>query len=79
MNNKIIKKLMMDFPQEQLKSYLNKDILKALLEWNSDEGLYTKSKLVEMILTIKGISSILKDKNFRRELLKRFNLELFEQ
>ena len=73
MNNKIIKKLMMGFSQEQLKNYLDKDILESLLEWNSDEGVYTKSKLIEMILTIKGKSTILKDKNFRRELLKRFS------
>lgn len=79
MNNKIIKKLMMGFSQEQLKNYLDKDILESLLEWNSDEGVYTKSKLIEMILTIKGKSTILKDKNFRRELLKRFDLDLIEK
>lgn len=79
MNNKIIKKLMMGFSQEQLKNYLDKDILESLLEWNSDEGAYTKSKLIEMILTIKGKSTILKDKNFRRELLKRFDLDLIEK
>lgn len=75
MDHKRIKKLMMGFSQEQLKSYLDSDILEALLEWNSDEGVYTKSKLIEMILTIKGISTLLKDRNFRKELLKRFELE----
>ena len=79
MDNKVIKKLMMGFAQEQLKSYLDKDILESLLEWNSDEGAYTKSKLIEMILTIKGKSTILKDKNFRRELLKRFDTNLIEE
>lgn len=79
MDNKRIKELMMGFSQDQLKSYLDKDILESLLEWNSDEGVYTKAKLIEMILTIKGVSTILKDKNFRKELLKRFDPDLFEQ
>lgn len=79
MGNKRIKELMMGFSQDQLKSYLDKDILESLLEWNSDEGVYTKAKLIEMILTIKGVSTILKDKNFRKELLKRFDPDLFEQ
>ena len=79
MDNKVIKKLMMGFSQEQLKSYLDKDILESLLEWNSDEGVYTKTKLIEMILTIKGVSTLLKDKNFRRELLKRFDTNLIEE
>lgn len=36
MGNKVIKGLMMGFSQEQLKSYLDNDILESLLEWNSD-------------------------------------------
>lgn len=79
MDNKVIKKLMMGFSQEQLKGYLDRDILESLLEWNSDEGVYTKTKLIEMILTIKGVSTLLKDKNFRRELLKRFDTNLIEE
>lgn len=75
MDHKRIKKLMMQFSQEQLKSYLDNDILEALLEWNSDDGVYTKSKLIEMILTTKGISTLLKDRKFRKELLKRVELE----
>lgn len=75
MNHNKIKKLMMGFSQEQLKSYLDQDILDSLIEWNSDDGLYTKSKLIELILTIKGLS-ILKDKDFRVELLKRFEPEM---
>ena len=79
MGNKVIKGLMMGFSQEQLKSYLDKDILESLLEWNSDEGVYTKTKLIEMILTIKGISILLKEKNFRKELLKRFDPNLIDE
>lgn len=79
MGNKVIKGLMMGFSQEQLKSYLDKDILESLLEWNSDEGVYTKTKLIEMILTIKGVSILLKEKSFRKELLKRFDPNLIDE
>ena len=79
MGNKVIKGLMMGFSQEQLKSYLDNDILESLLEWNSDEGVYTKTKLIEMILTIKGVSILLKEKNFRKELLKRFDPNLIDE
>lgn len=72
MDHIIIRKLLMDFSTEQLKSYLDKDLLKSLFEWNNDDGLYTKAKLSEMIVTVRGLS-ILSDKNFRRELLKRFD------
>lgn len=72
MEHKKLRNYMMQFSTNQLKSYLDQNLLSSLLEWNSDEGLFTKAKLSEMILTINGLS-ILKNKNFRYELLKRFS------
>ena len=72
MEHKKLKKYMMQFSTNQLKSYLDENLLSALLEWNSDDGLFTKAKLSEMILTINGLS-ILKNKEFRQEIIKRFS------
>lgn len=74
MEHKKLKGYMMQFSTNQLKSYLDEELLKALLEWNSDDGLFTRSKLSEMILTIYGMS-ILKNKSFRNQLLKTFSDE----
>ena len=72
MEHKKLRKYMMQFSTNQLKSYLDENLLSALLEWNSDDGLFTKAKLSEMILTINGVS-ILKNKEFRQEIMKRFS------
>ena len=72
MEHKKLRKYMMQFSTNQLKSYLDENLLSALLEWNSDDGLFTKAKLSEMILTINGLS-ILKNKEFRQEIMKRFS------
>lgn len=72
MEHKKLRSYMMQFSTSQLRSYLDENLLSALLEWNSDDGLFTKSKLSEMIITIYGLS-ILKNKDFRKEILKRFS------
>mgnify|MGYP004615971135 FL=1 len=78
MNHKKMRDYMMDFSVSELKKYLDENLLASLLEWNSDDGLFTKAKLIEMIMTIRGLS-ILKDKNFRKALLKRFSQnQIFE-
>lgn len=66
MEHKKLRKYMMQFSTNQLKSYLDENLLSALLEWNSDDGLFTKAKLSEMILTINGLS-ILKNKEFDKK------------
>ena len=39
MEHKKLRKYMMQFSTTQLKSYLDENLLSALLEWNSDDGL----------------------------------------
>lgn len=70
MDHKILKEYMMQFSTEELKKFLGNDLVESLLEWNTgNEAFASKSRLSEMILSVYGIS-ILKNKDFRRRLLK---------
>lgn len=75
----ILKQHMMKFSTEELKSFLGKDLVESLLEWNTEnEAFASKSRLSDMILCVYGLS-ILKNKEFRLRLLKTFSKnELFE-
>lgn len=78
MDNKILKRYMMFFSTEQLKKYLGEDLLESLFEWQNDnESIFTKSKLSEMLININGLK-ILKQKEFREELLKKFEPETIQ-
>ena len=75
MDNKVLKEYMTRFSREKLKSYLGQDILESLLEWqNDDEYIFNKCVLAELIITINGLN-ILKEKNFRKDLLRTFEPE----
>ncbi|MFQ9514377.1 MAG: DEAD/DEAH box helicase [Eubacterium sp.] len=75
MSNDIIKQYMMNFSVEELKTFLGQDLVESLLEWNSEnEALVSKKKLSEMIICVYG-SGILKNKNFRKRLMKSFSKE----
>ena len=69
MANEKLKYYMLQIPTPKIESYLDENLLTSLLEWNSDAGL--KTKLSEIIITIKGIS-ILEKKEFREDILKTF-------
>lgn len=70
MDHTILKKYMMQFSTEELKKFLGYDLVESLLEWNTgNEAFASKKRLSKMILSIYGIS-ILKNKDFRRRLLK---------
>ena len=72
MNTAILKRMMHKFSLESLKSYLGGNLVDTLIEWTPDhEVLFTRTKLSEMILTVYG-TNILKNYNFRKELLKTF-------
>ena len=80
MDNKILKRYMMlSFADDELREYLGKDIIKALIEWkNENELLFTKSRLSEMIISIYGLS-LLKNQEFRRKLLREVEKEKIEK
>ncbi len=70
-----IKKAMQSFSVSSLKGFLGAELVDSLIEWSTDdESIYTKSKLIQLILTVKGLK-ILKDKKFRKELLLRVKPE----
>jgi len=62
---------MNNFSDYSLRMYLGNDIVDTLIEWTpSDQQVFNKRRLIEMILTIHGFG-ILKNKGFREDLLKR--------
>lgn len=64
---------MQGFSIEQLKDFLGRNLVDTMLEWTPDnQPLFTRAKISEMILTVQGIN-ILKNKDFRRELMKKFS------
>ena len=73
MNHEELKRYMMKFSTEELKGFLGHDLVESLLEWNTDnEAFSSKKRLSEMIISVYGIS-ILKNKEFRKRLLKSFS------
>ena len=73
MENEKLKKCMMSFSIEELKGFLGYDLVDSLLEWNDgNEAFINKKRLVNMIISIYG-TSILKNKDFRKRLLKTFS------
>ena len=73
MANDRMKKILMSFSVEELKSFLGRDLVESLLEWNSNnEAFASKKRLSEMIMSIYG-STILKDKLFRKKVIKSFS------
>lgn len=79
MDHKMLKRYMMlSFSDDELRNYLGKDIMRSLIEWQKgNEALFTKSRLSEMIISIHGLN-ILKDKEFRRKLLREVEQEKIE-
>ncbi|WP_405375501.1 DEAD/DEAH box helicase [Pseudobutyrivibrio sp.] len=74
-----LKKYMMQFSTEELKEFLGRDLVDSLLEWNTDnEAFSSKKRLADMIISVYG-TSILKRKDFRKRLLKSFQLEELER
>lgn len=70
-----LKQCMMDFSVHSLKKYFGEELEDMLIEWTpASEPLLTKSKRVDMLLTIKGMD-IFKDKEFRKELLEKLDYE----
>lgn len=75
MNYEVLKKHMMLFSTVSLKSYLGNDLVETLLEWDmGSEPIMTKKRLSELIIGIYGLS-ILKEKSFRKDLIKTFSFE----
>lgn len=78
MNNNVLKKYMLiSFSDDELLDYLGEDIVKSLIEWQmGNEILFSgrKKQLIELIISIYGLT-ILKDKEFRRKLLREFETE----
>ena len=65
----VIKKTMQSFSFGSLKSFLGEDLVDSLIEWTQEgESVYTKAKLTQLILTVKGLR-LLKEKDFRKQLL----------
>lgn len=65
-----LKRIMMQFSTEELKSFLGNDLMESLLEWNTgNEAFASKNRLSDMILCIYGVS-ILKNKDFRKRVIK---------
>ncbi len=70
-----LKRIMMRFSLTSLKEFLGNDLTDTLIEWaSSGTQIYTKSNIIDMILTVHGIS-ILKNDRFREELYKKFDKE----
>ena len=70
MAHEALKKCMMKFSTEELKSFLGTDLVESLLEWNTgSEAFASKSRLSDLIICVHGLS-ILKNKDFRKRLLK---------
>jgi len=68
-----LKKYMREFNITNLKYFLGDNLVNMLIEWTPDyENLFTKNKIVDMIETIYGFD-ILKNKEFRKELLLKFS------
>ena len=79
MGTDTLRRHMLNFSIETLKCFLGTNLVDTLIEWTPDnETLFTKTKLVDMILAIHGIN-ILKDKNFRATLLKTFTKDNIER
>lgn len=75
MSDEILKDYMKKFPLESLKDFLGRDLTDSLLEWQTGNELaLTRAKLSEMILCVYGVN-ILKQKEFRKQLLKSFARE----
>ena len=75
MNYIKLKEYMMKFSLTSLKNYLGQDLVDTLIEWiPENKQIYTKSNIIDMILTVHGIS-ILSKKEFREDLYKRFEEE----
>lgn len=70
-----LKKAMQAFSMSTLKHFLGDDIVDSLIEWaQDDESIYTKTRLIQLIITVKGLR-LLKEKGFRKELLLRVKPE----
>lgn len=73
MNHDVLKKYMMKFSTEELKNFLGRDLVDSLLEWNvGGDAFVSKARLSDLIICVYG-TSVLKDKEFRRRLLKAMN------
>ena len=73
MENKTLKGYMMKMSLTSLKGYLGNELVDTLIEWiPENKQIYTKANIIDMILTVHG-TSILKKKEFRLDLYKRFN------
>lgn len=70
-----LKSYMSNLPMSKLKYFLGDEIVDNLLEWTPEnQPLFTKRKLIEMILSVHGIN-ILKNSEFRRSLVMTFKPE----
>lgn len=75
MNYQVLLSYMKKFSVNSLKAYLGDDIYDSLIEWKVDnKPLESKKRLAEMIIAINGIS-ILKNKEFRKDLLHSFSVD----
>jgi len=68
----ILKRYMLNFSLEDLKAYLGQGLVDTMLEWMSNNEVFTKAKLSEMILNVHGVN-ILKNKSFRKSLVQAFS------
>jgi len=67
-----MKMYMHNFSLEQLKDFLGRNIVDSIIEWTpDDQTLFTKAKLIDMILTVHGIN-IFKNNDFRKALISAF-------
>lgn len=73
MNYDVLLSYMKKFSTASLKKHLGEDLFDSLLEWQVDSRpLNSKKRLSEMIIAIYGLS-VLKSKEFRKDLLNSFS------
>ena len=59
------KQILHDFSKGDIESFLGENLYNAIMDWETNEEMYTKSSLINIISSVYGFS-LFKDKSFRK-------------
>ena len=78
MNYSEFKEILNKFSKKEISDFLGDKIYDAIIEWSDSEDAYTKSSLIDLLVSINGYG-LFRDKSFRMRFFKSVPIDVLKK
>ena len=78
MDYSYFKKIISKFSKQTVKDFIGNDLYNALIEWSSDETFYTKSTLIDILVSTRNGFNLFCDEKFRKCFFSSLDIDILQ-